>query len=75
MAKPARVVVRNQKGRHAQGGAESADMVLVAGRRGTGKALYTCNYWPWSPKSVDAAEHHIWAAAERMGYEIIPSHE
>jgi hypothetical protein len=40
--KKARIMIRNQKGRHAQGGSESADMVLVAGAKGTGRALYTC---------------------------------
>lgn len=71
MAKKAHIVIRNQKGRHAQGGPESADMVLAAGARGKGRALYTCNYWPWSPRSVEDAEHHIYAAAKRLGYEIV----
>ena len=75
MAKPARIITKNFKGQHASGSADSADMMLVAGRKGTGKTLHTCNYWPWSPRSVEAAERHIYAAAERQGYEVIPSLE
>ena len=71
MAKKARIVIRNQRGTHAQGGPESADMVLVAGSKGTGKALYTCNYWPWSPRSAEEAERHMYAAAKRQGYQIV----
>lgn len=70
MSKKAKVVIENCRGRHSQGGPQSADMILRAGAKGTGKKLATANYWPWSPKSVNAAEEYIFAAAKRQGYEI-----
>ena len=72
--KEARIIIRNQRGRHAGGGAEEATMVLKAGRQGTGQDLAVSHYWPWSWASVSAAEDHMYAAAERAGYQIIPSH-
>lgn len=71
MTKKARTVTRNHKGHHQNGTAQSADMVLAAGAKGTGKAISTVNFWPWSPKSVDAAEDILFAAAELAGFEIV----
>lgn len=68
MALTARITTKNHQGYHQQSGeAETADMVLVTGKD---TELSTVNFWPWSPKSVNAATGHILATAERMGYEI-----
>ena len=73
-SKPAaRITVTGRRGKHAGGGAENAVMQLRAGRKGTGKVLAVVHYWPWSAKSVEAAEDYIYAAAEREGVEIIPA--
>jgi len=71
MAKQAKVVIRNRKGRHPQGGPQKADMVLKAGEKGTGHDIQVVHYWPWSPQSVDKAEDIIHEAAEAGGYEIV----
>ena len=73
--KAARVIIKNHKGHHSPGGSHSsrADMVLVGGIKGKGKELTRIEYWPWSPKSVEAAKDHLFAAADRQGYEIVPS--
>lgn len=69
MTKKARVVTKNHRGYHQQSGeAQNADMVLVTEED---TELSTVQFWPWSPKSVEAAEGHIYASAERMGYEVV----
>ena len=69
--KKARVIITNRRGHHPSGSAENATMELRAGAKGKGCKLYACHYWPWSSKSVEAAEDHIYAAAQRMGYDIV----
>lgn len=66
----AKIVIKNRKGRHPQGGPREATMVLKAGARGKGRVIQICHYWPWSPKSVDAAEGIMSEAARREGYQI-----
>ena len=71
MAKKARVIITNRRGRHPSGSAEHATMELRAGTKGKGRKLYACHYWPWSGRSVEAAEGYIYAAAQRLGYEVV----
>jgi len=44
---------------------------LRSGTRGTGRKIAAVTFWPWSPKSVEAAEEYIFAAAQRAGVEIV----
>jgi hypothetical protein len=74
-AKKAQIIIRNEKGTHAQGGPENADLVLKAGEKGTGQDIKVVHYWPWSPKSVEKAYDVLYEVAKREGYEIIPAAE
>ena len=38
--------------------ARTTRLELRAGAKGTGKFLYSCTYWPDSPRSVAEAERH-----------------
>lgn len=69
--KAARIITKNFKGRHPQGGAQDATMVLRAGAKGKGHDLQIVRFWPWSPASVDQAENIMAQAAEAKGYEIV----
>ena len=69
--KKARIVVENRKGRHQDGGAENASMVLRAGAKGKGRKIQVVHFWPWSPASVDKAEGIIFEAAKAEGVEIV----
>ena len=71
MAKPARITRGKHTGRHHRGGPQQGRLLLRAGAKGTGRILHSVRYWPWSPLSCDAADDVLFAAAERLGYEIV----
>jgi hypothetical protein len=47
-------------------------MELRSGAKGTGKLIQSVTYWPWSPKSVDAASEIMRQSAERAGVTVTP---
>ena len=71
MNKKARVITKNRKGHHPQGGPQNATMELRAGAKGTGRKLQIVRFWPWSATSVAKADEIMAEAAVAEGYEII----
>ena len=45
-------------------------MQLRRGAKGTGELIHSVRYWPWSEKSVEAADHSIFEAARNAQVEI-----
>lgn len=62
--------VVQKRGRKTPNGYESR-YELRMGRSGTGKLIASVIYWPWSGKSIEAAERTIQAAARQAGVEVI----
>jgi len=46
-------------------------LTVRAGRAGTGKAIYSCTFWPHSSPSISAAYDDAHDAAERAGYTVV----
>lgn len=46
-------------------------MSLKSGEKGTGKTLWSGQYWPNSGTSVEAIEAMMADAAERLGVEVV----
>lgn len=75
MAKKAKITRGKHTGKHASGGSAKGILHLRAGAKGRGRVLSSVEYWPWSPRSCEAADHHLYAVAEKLEYEIVPSPE
>lgn len=45
----------------------NARLDIRAGKKGTGKVLWSCDYWPWSVRSVEAAYDMAASWAARNG--------
>ena len=46
-------------------------LTLRAGREGTGKAIYSCKFWPHSSPSISQAYDYCHNVAEREGYTVV----
>ena len=50
-------------------------LTVRAGEQGTGKAIYSCLFWPHSSPSISQAYDYCHSAAAREGYTIVMDSE